>query len=75
MPKRRKPLTGKLTVEWRDAGDPNDASAPPDFGHFGVKTDPPLESERLLALLRSLATDLENDLRDEADPPDIANPS
>ena len=66
---KRQPLTGVLRVEWVDGADPNDDSAPPNFGWFSCESEPPLQPERLLVLLRDLAAALEEDLAYEtADP-------
>jgi hypothetical protein len=68
-PTRRWPLTGTFSVEFVDGGDPDDSSAPPNFGHFGALCEPKEWSTdpRLPALLRWLADELENDQRTEAE--------
>ena len=63
-PERRAPLTGVVSIEWVDGADPSDASEPPNFGWFGVNSEPTLEPQRLLALLREVADALEADLND-----------
>lgn len=65
----RRPLTGFLRVEWVDAGDPNDASAPANFGWYSFTTDPPLEAPRLLALLDRLAESVREDIDNGDDGP------
>ena len=60
-----RPLTGILTVEWVDASDPDDASAPPSFGWFNCSSEPPLEPERLALLLHTLADSADEDVRAE----------
>lgn len=62
--KRRAPLTGVVSIEWVDGSDPADASEPPNFGWFGVESEPTLEPQRLLVLLREVADALEADLED-----------
>ena len=60
MPPRR-PLTGVITIEWVDAGDPDDIAQPPNFGWFSLRTEPQLEDRRLVLLLREVADSVEND--------------
>lgn len=66
--RRRQPLSGTLTVEWMDAADPNDNTVPPNFGWFRFESDPPLEAPRLLALLRELFAELEEQISDTQNP-------
>jgi hypothetical protein len=61
----RTPTSGTVTIEWVDAGDRDDASAPPSFGFSEVRTEPKLEGERLLELLRFVPDCLESDLRED----------
>ena len=63
---RRTPRTGVVSIEWVDGADPGDASEPPNFGWFGVHSEPTLEPQRLLVLLREVADALEADLQDGA---------
>jgi hypothetical protein len=65
----RSPLTGFLSVEWVDAGDPEDANAPANFGWYSISTNPPLDKPRLLELLRRLAESVQEDINDGDDGP------
>jgi predicted GNAT superfamily acetyltransferase len=58
-------------VEWVDGADPDDSSASPNFGWFNVKTEPRLDRERLVVLLRevadSIAEEVNADLSNRAE--------
>lgn len=62
-PLRRWPLTGRVSFEFVDGGDPNNADAPPSFGHFGVISEPSswANDRRFPALFRWLADSIELD--------------
>ncbi|WP_143046957.1 hypothetical protein [Amycolatopsis xylanica] len=70
----RRPLTGVVSLEWVAAADPADASASQNFGWFSFKSEPPLEPERLVVLLRevadSIAEEINADLSSLAENPD-----
>jgi hypothetical protein len=61
---KRQPLTGTVSIEWVDAADPDDVDADPNIGWFGVKSEPPLDLRRMIALLRAVTASAEEDLRD-----------
>jgi len=65
-PSPRWPLTGIVTIEWVDGADPDDASAPPNFGWFRAGNDRPIESSRLAVLLREVAASLDADAEEGA---------
>lgn len=56
-------------VEWVDGGEPDDASAPPNFGWRIHWSDPPMEPVRLALLLRALAESLQQEVQLERDEP------
>ena len=60
-PRPRWPLTGIVTIEWVDAADPDDASAPPNFGWLRAANDRPMEASRLAALLCEIAATLDEE--------------
>lgn len=47
-------LTGQVIIEWVDGSDPDDPTVPPNFG-WSIKTNPPLDDERLALLLREIS--------------------
>jgi hypothetical protein len=59
---QRRPLTGIVSIEWVDGADPTDASVPPNFGWFSLKSEPPLDDARLVLLLREVADTVEGNL-------------
>jgi hypothetical protein len=65
MPARH-PLTGVITIDWVDAADPDDANQPPNYG-WSVRSEPRLDDQRLLLLLRELINALEHDLTTDND--------
>ncbi len=60
-PRPRWPLTGIVTIEWVDAADPDDSAAPPNFGWLTAANDRPMEASRLAALLREIASSLDDE--------------
>jgi len=54
-------LTGVVSIEWVDAADPDDVTAPPNFGWFSAKSVPSLDRARFIALLRKVADSMEED--------------
>jgi hypothetical protein len=65
-PQPRWPLTGIVTIEWVDGADPDDSSAPPNFGWLRAANDRPMEASRLATLLREIAATLDDE-EDESD--------
>lgn len=49
----QRPMTGQIVIEWVDA---TEDSAPPGEFNFGwrIRTDPPIDDERLESLLREI---------------------
>jgi hypothetical protein len=46
--------TGQITIDWVDATEDSASSGDFNFG-WSIRTDPPLDDERLEALLRKIA--------------------
>jgi hypothetical protein len=53
------PRTGVITIDWVDTADPDNADQPPNFG-WSMRSEPTLDDQRLILLLRQIANTLEN---------------
>lgn len=53
------PPRGRVTFEWVDATEEEPGLPMPNFGWFGVETDAPVSTPKLVAVLRAVADHLE----------------